>query len=83
MYALNLSADGRVLSATLESFAAQGQPLVEALPEGDISDYLYRDGAFVYDPTPQPSPEPARELSLAERIRDLEIAVCELTEGTA
>ncbi|MCR5577227.1 MAG: hypothetical protein K6F56_09485 [Oscillospiraceae bacterium] len=57
MYALNLSEENRILSATFEQYAAPGQPLVEQLPEGDIANYLYRDGAYVYDPLPAP-PEP-------------------------
>lgn len=56
MFALNLGADGRVLSATTEQFAAPGMPLVAALPEGDISDYLYADGEFVYSPPPAEFP---------------------------
>ncbi len=54
MYALNLSADNRILSATFEQFAAPGQPLVEALPDGNICDYRYIDGEYVYDPIPEP-----------------------------
>lgn len=60
MYALNLSENGRILSATYEQFAAEGQPIVDALPDGDISEYLYIDGGYVYDPLPEPEqPEPA------------------------
>lgn len=63
-YALNLSEDDRILSATYEQFATPGQPIVDALPEGDISDYLYRDGQYVYDPLPvppEPEPEPSAD----------------------
>ncbi|MBS5433858.1 MAG: hypothetical protein KHY12_08900, partial [Firmicutes bacterium] len=56
MYALNLGIDGRVLSATFQEYAPAGTPLAEALPEGNISDYLYRDGAFLYEPLPRPEP---------------------------
>lgn len=51
-YALNLAEDGRILSATFEQYAADGMPLVDELPDGNISDYLYRDGKYVYDPLP-------------------------------
>ena len=56
-YALNLYADGRILSATYETYAAPSMPLVEALPDGDITDYKYIDGSYVYDPLPKPDPE--------------------------
>ena len=57
-YALNLAEDGRVLSATYERFAAPGAVLVEAIPEGNLSDYRLQDGAIVLDPLPEPEPEP-------------------------
>lgn len=54
MYALNLNDDGRILSACDKKYAPEYQPKVETLPEGDISDYLYKDGGYVYDPLPKP-----------------------------
>lgn len=63
MFALNLGADGRVLSATTEQFAAPGMPIVEALPDGDISDYLYRDGEFVFSPPPAEVPKAAEDVA--------------------
>ena len=56
---MNLDADGRILSATYETYAAPSMPLVEALPDGDITDYKYIDGSYVYDPLPEPQPQPA------------------------
>lgn len=53
-YALNLADDGRVLSATYPQFAPDDAVVVEALPEGNIVDYIYQDGGFVYDPLPKP-----------------------------
>ncbi len=77
LYALNLAEDGRVLSATEDQYGAEGQPRVATLPEGDLYDYKYVDGEFVYDPLPQPEPpepEPAPEYvtydELAEAIRE-------------
>lgn len=59
MYALNLAEDGRILSATYPEYAPEDAVIVEALPEGDITDYLYVDGQYVYDPLPEPEqPEP-------------------------
>lgn len=55
-YALNLDEDGRILSATYETYAAPSMPLVEALPDGDITDYKYINNEYVYDPLPKPQP---------------------------
>lgn len=52
LYALNLDEDGRILSATYEVYAAAGMPLVEVLPDGDITDYKYINNEYVYDPLP-------------------------------
>ena len=51
MYALNIEKEtGRILSATYPQFAIDGMPLVETLPAGDISQYLFVDGQFVFSP---------------------------------
>lgn len=52
-YSLNLAESGRILSATFPQFAPVDGVIVDALPEGDISDYLYQDGGYVYDPLPE------------------------------
>lgn len=58
-YALNLDADGRILSATYESYAVPGMPIVDTLPDGDITDYKYINSEYVYEPLPKPAePEP-------------------------
>ena len=58
-YALNLAEDGRILSVTFEKYAPEDAVTVEKLPEGDISQYRYVDGDFIYDPLPKPEqPEP-------------------------
>ena len=53
-YALNLAEDGRILSVTYEEYAVEGMPIVDELPEGDATNYLYVDGQYVYDPLPEP-----------------------------
>ena len=61
-YALNLTEDNRILSAcvVLPNGNYNGMPLVDVLPDGDVSDYLYVVGQYVYDPLPEPEqPEPA------------------------
>lgn len=69
-YALNLAEGGRILSATYEQFAPEGAVLVDELPEGDISDYLYQGGEYVYDPLPKPEePEtPESESSVWDEL---------------
>ena len=62
MYALNLDADNRILSACLILSIGNydGMPIVNTLPDGDISDYKYINDEYVYDPLPKPEPpEPA------------------------
>ena len=51
-YALNLAEDGRVLSVTFEKYSPVNAVIVEELPEGDVSNYRYVDGEFIYDPIP-------------------------------
>lgn len=53
-YALTIAEDSRILSATFEKFAPVGAVLVDNLPEGNIADYRYYDGTFLYDPLPVP-----------------------------
>lgn len=55
-YALNLAEDGRILSVTYEKYASEGMPIVEELPEGNVADYRYVNGEYVYDPLPVPEP---------------------------
>ena len=66
-YALNLAGDGRVLSATFEKYAPADSVLVAELPEGNLSDYRWQDGDFVYDPLPEPDPAP-EEPSQLDRV---------------
>lgn len=51
-YALNLSEDGRILSATYPEYAPEDAIIVDALPEGDITEYIYSDGLYTHDPKP-------------------------------
>lgn len=80
MFALNLSEDGRILSATFFEYAPAGAVLVDELPEGNIADYLCQYGQYVYDPLPeetQREPEQTPE----ERIAELEAALDLLLSG--
>ena len=58
MFALNLSDDNRILSACIALLATPAAlPRVDALPEGDINDWLFVNGEYVYDPLPAPVSE--------------------------
>lgn len=83
-YALNLAEDGRILSATFERFAADGNAIVDALPEGDISEYRYVNGEFVHEPLPAPEAaeqEPTTEEILLELAADHEARICMMELG--
>lgn len=58
MYSLNFDKDGRILSACVCLEGFEYTNIVEALPEGNISDYKYVDGEYVYDPLSEPEPQP-------------------------
>lgn len=66
-YALNLDVDGRILSATYEAYATKNMPIVDTLPDGDITDYKYIDGSYVHDPLPKPEPT-AQEPTVEELL---------------
>jgi hypothetical protein len=57
-YALNLGINGRILSATFAKYAPADAVLVEYLPDGDISEYLYIDGQYIHDPLPVEPEQP-------------------------
>lgn len=55
MFALNLNIDNRILSACIVlPSTPETMPRVDTLPDGDINNYLYVDGNYVYDPIPEP-----------------------------
>ena len=56
-YALNISNENRILSATFAKYASKDAVLVDVLPEGNIADYLYINGEYVYEPIPVDKPE--------------------------
>ena len=62
MYVLNIdSTTNRILSATFPQYAPADAIIVDALPEGDISDYRWVNEGYIYDPLPKPEPEPEPE----------------------
>ena len=71
MIALNLSNDSRILSAwsVLPNENYEGMPIVETLPEGNLPDYLYVNGEYIYDPLPRPeTEEPPAESSVWDEL---------------
>lgn len=80
MFAFNIEKEtGRILSAcvVLENGNYYGMPIVNTLPDGDITDYLYVDGKYVFEPLPK-AEEPAETITEAERLEALEMAIAEL-----
>lgn len=53
-YALKLAEDYRVMSATYAQYGEPEDPVVDELPDGNICEYKYIDGTFVYDPRNKP-----------------------------
>ena len=49
---MNLAEDGRILSVTFEKYAPAGAEKVDELPDGDLHEYRYVEGEFVFDPIP-------------------------------
>lgn len=69
MYALNLNEEKRILSAcvVLPNGDYTGMPMVDTFPEGNIADYLYIDGQYVYSPLPvEPAVEQPTQLDRIE-----------------
>ena len=58
MYSLNLYSDNRILSACVCLDGFEYTNIVDTLPEGNILDYRYVDGEYVYDPLPDPESQP-------------------------
>lgn len=67
-YALNLAADGRILSATVESYGPVGAVLVAELPQGNIADYRFSEDGFVYDPLPVDAETPTQQDRLEAQL---------------
>ena len=83
IYALSLGIDGRILSATYPQYAPADAAIVETLPDGNINDYIFCAGEFVYDPLPvfEPEPEQPTIEELQAKVTDLEAALELLVSG--
>ena len=71
----------RLMGKVLPNGNYDGMPIVEELPDGDITEYRYVNGEYVHDPLPVPEEEhqPTQE----ERITALEAALTAIEEGIA
>lgn len=91
MYALNIDKEtNRILSAcvVLPNGDYTAYEIVDRLPdksdlpEGvteeriDITDFLRKDGKYIYSPLPKP--EPVETITEAQRLEALEMAIAEL-----
>lgn len=67
MYALNLNTDNRVLSACFVlPTTPKTMPRVENLPDGNVTDYRYEGGDYVYDPILEPEPPEPSDMDRLE-----------------
>jgi hypothetical protein len=70
-YALNVVKDNRIHSAlvVLPNGHYDGMPIMKELPEGNLPDYLFVDGEYVYNPLPKPEPvEPTEERTVWDEL---------------
>lgn len=73
MYALSLSESNRILCAcnVLPNHDYSNMFVVDTLPNGNLPDYRYVNGEYVYDPIPKPEPiEPTP--TLEDRVSAVE-----------
>ena len=81
MYALNIDKEtNRILSAcvVLPYGNYTDMPIVDTLPEDDITDYLYMAGEYIYSPLPKVETVPA--VTETDRLEAIEMAIAELAE---
>lgn len=77
MYSLNLAEDGRILSACVCIVGQTYNNIIDTMPDGDITDYKYIDGSYVYDPLPKPEPEPEPDPEEYATYDEIAIAIRE------
>ena len=62
-HGLILDENNRILSAMAQRYAPEDAIIVDKLPDGEYTDYLYIDGEYIYDPLPihdEPDPQPTQ-----------------------
>lgn len=75
MFELFLDEKNRVTGCQNTTIKYSGGPTVDTLPGGNLADYLFVDGQFVYDPLPQP--EPPTPEPTADEILNILLGVSE------
>ena len=76
MYALNLDINNRILSSCIVlPTTPETMPRIDTLPEGNLNDWLYVGGEYVYDPLPAPE-------AAVYADRNYEIGEVATVEGT-
>lgn len=80
-YALRLDSKNRILSATFDKYASKDMAIVESIPEGDVYDYQYIDGEYVYNPLPKPEVEPTETEDILAMMIDHEYRLTLLELG--
>ena len=70
---VSIDENNRIAMVSWYKIAPEGALIVDRnmLPEGNLTDYLYVDGAFIHDPLPELEPE-APVPSTEDRITELE-----------
>lgn len=53
-YGLELDEDGRIVSVVAQRYAQNDAVIVDELPDGSLTDYLYVGGEYIYNPLPMP-----------------------------
>lgn len=84
-YALNLSEEGRVLSATFEEYAPINAVIVDNIPDGNICDFMYVDGEYIYDPITEPDRDAKlqRIYELKQNLAETDYNILKIVEGAA
>lgn len=79
--ALCIYEDKRIHSAwkVLPNGNYEGMPIVESLPEGNLPDYQYIDGEFVYNPLPK---EEIKEVPSQLDVIEAQITYTAMMTGT-
>lgn len=85
MYVLNIAEDGRILAVfmKLPNGDYTGMPIVDEMPDGMPTDYMYVDGEFVYNPLPPAKLPEDKPENIEQRIKNLEAAMAAIEEGIA
>ena len=68
-YGLVLNYDKRIIDAPVQRYAPADAIIVDELPEGNLQDYLYINGEYVYEPLPKPEqPEPVEDPTVWDEL---------------